>query len=70
MPLKSGKSQKTVSSNISEMKAAGYPKDQAIAASLNKAGKGKKKRSGKAKSKSSVSSSERDLMSKMTKVGY
>jgi hypothetical protein len=44
MPLKSGKSKKVVSSNISEMVKSGYPKKQAIAASLNKAGRGKKKK--------------------------
>lgn len=42
MPLKKGKSQKIISSNISEMIKSGYPKDQAIVASLNKAGKSKK----------------------------
>ena len=35
MPLKRGKSQKTISSNISEMIHAGHPRDQAIAAALN-----------------------------------
>ena len=43
MPLKSGKSQKVVSSNIKKEIAAGKPKDQAIAIALNKAGKSKKK---------------------------
>ena len=43
MPLKSGKSQETISYNISEMIDAGYPRKQAIAASLNKAGKNKPK---------------------------
>lgn len=44
MPLKSGKSKKVVSSNIKEMINSGYPQKQAIAVSLNKAGKSKKKK--------------------------
>ncbi len=42
MPLKSGKSKKVISENISEMIRAGRPRDQAVRASLEKAGKGKK----------------------------
>lgn len=39
MPLKKGKSKKTVSKNIKEMMNSGYPQKQAIAASLNQARK-------------------------------
>jgi hypothetical protein len=37
MPLKKGTSKKTISSNISEMERSGYPRKQAIAASLDQA---------------------------------
>jgi hypothetical protein len=39
MPLKKGTGRKTIGSNIKEMEAAGHPKAQAIAASLNEARK-------------------------------
>tara|TARA_R100000005_G_scaffold74264_1_gene41459 strand:+ start:669 stop:1250 length:582 start_codon:yes stop_codon:yes gene_type:complete len=41
MPLKPGKSSKTISSNIKKLKGEGYKKDQAIAIALNNAGKTK-----------------------------
>ncbi len=43
MPLKTGSSEDTISSNISELRGSGRPEKQSIAIAMNKAGKAKKK---------------------------
>lgn len=44
MPLKKGKSDKTVSKNIATLISEGRPKDQAAAIAYSKAGRSKKKK--------------------------
>lgn len=43
MPLKQGSDEKTVSENIKRLRKEGYPRDQAIAIAMDKAGKKGKK---------------------------
>lgn len=47
MPLKSGKSKKTIQENIEELIKSGYPPPQAEAIAYGKAGEKRKKKKGK-----------------------
>jgi len=46
MPLRKGSSQKTISHNIREMRDAGHPEDQAVAAAMSIAHHSSPKRKG------------------------
>jgi len=51
MSLSKGKSNKTVSKNISELRHSGYPERQSIAIAMSEAGRSKKKKVTKKKEK-------------------
>jgi uncharacterized protein YdaT len=44
MPLKRGRSRKTISHNIKKLRDEGYPQDQAVAIAMSKAKKRSKRR--------------------------
>lgn len=66
MPLMKGSGQDAISYNISELRHAGHPEDQAIAIAMSKAGKSRKKKKKKKKAKKAKTHlSEKTIAPKM-----
>lgn len=63
MPLKKGKSRATISANIREMRASGYPEKQAVAAALSTA----RRSGGKVKSSIHIKASHRGRLTAKAK---
>ncbi len=70
MPLKKGSSKKVVSENISELVRSGRPQKQAIAISMEKAGKRRKKNKGSASNFRPIAHSARKPRKQTMKTDY